>query len=150
MRLNYTDGFRNALETKVKIMTETLTNWAELAAETRNDRRRQSRVVVKYPIEVCGFSTHGRYFTERTFTLDVSDGGCKFNLHNEVEKGSVLAIRVIARRHGQESDTRPALFQVNWFLRQPNTWTLGVSKLQAGADWCAGVPLKDSASGTIA
>lgn len=121
-------------------MTETLTSCAELSPGTGTDRRHQPRVTVKYPIEVCGFSSHGRYFTERTFTLDVSDGGCKFCLHNEVEKGSVLAIRVITRRHGQESDARPVLFQVNWFQAQPNTWTLGVSKLQAGADWCAGVP----------
>lgn len=127
-------------------MTETLTNWAELSTGSGNDRRHQPRVTVKYPIEVCGFSTQGHYFTERTFTLDVSDGGCKFNLHNEVEKGSVLAIRVITRRHGQESDTRPVLFQVNWFQAQPNKWTLGVSKLQAGADWCAGVHQDEKSS----
>ena len=105
-----------------------------------SERRQQSRVNAKYPIEVCGFSRHGLYFTERTFTLDVSDGGCKFLLHNEVEKGSVLAIRMITRRHEQELDGRPVLFHVNWFQAQPNAWTLGVSKLQAGAAWCASMP----------
>jgi hypothetical protein len=121
-------------------MTETLSNWQEPTTESGSERRHQSRVNAKYPIEVCGFSRHGRYFTERTFTLDVSDGGCKFRLHNEVEKGSVLAIRVIIRSGGQELDGRPVLFHVNWSLAAASTWTLGVSKLQAGAAWCASMP----------
>jgi hypothetical protein len=131
-------------------MTETLTNWAELATETRNERRRQPRVNVKCPIEVCGFSRHGRYFTERTFTMDVSDGGCRLRLRNEVEKESVVAIRVITRRHGQESDARPVLFRVDWFQAMPTTWTLGVSKLQAGAAWCASMPPEEKLSETVA
>jgi len=121
-------------------MIETLSNWQELTTESGSERHHQPRVQMQYPIEVCGFSRHGRYFAERSFTLDVSDGGCKFRLHNEVEKGSVLAIRVITRRHGQETDARPVLFQVNWFLAAAPTWTLGVSKLQAGAAWCASMP----------
>jgi hypothetical protein len=130
-------------------MTETLTSWEELAAETNTDRRHQPRINAKYPIEVCGFSRHGRYFTERTFTMDVSDGGCKLRLRNEIEKGSVVAIRVITRRHGQESDTRPVLFHVNWFQAMSTNWTLGVSKLQAGAPWCASAPQIDAFSETL-
>jgi hypothetical protein len=121
-------------------MTETLTNLQELTAESGSEQRHRPRVNTQYPIEVCGFSRHGRYFTERTFTLDVSDGGCKFRLRNEVEKGSVLALRVVARSHGQELDGRPVLFHVNWSLAAASTWTLGVSKLQAGAAWCASMP----------
>jgi hypothetical protein len=131
-------------------MTETLTNWAELSTETKNERRRQPRIAVKYPIEVCGFSRHGRYFTERTFTMDVSDGGCRLRLRNEVEKGSVVAIRMITRRHGQESDARPVLFHVNWFQAMTTNWTLGVSKLQPGAPWCASMPQEEKILGFLA
>lgn len=121
-------------------MAETLKNWEEATAEWKRERRHQSRVKLRYPIEVSGFTLHGRYFTEITFTLDVSDGGCKFRLHNDVEKGSVVAIRLITSRHGGELDGRPVLFQVNWLQAQPLGWTLGVSKLQAGAAWCARTP----------
>ena len=131
-------------------VTETLTNWDELSAETKNERRRQPRVAVKYPIEVCGFSRYGRYFTERTFTMDVSDGGRRLRLRHEVEKGSVVAIRVITRRHGQESDARPVLFHVNWFLPMTTNWTLGVSKLQSGAPWCASMALEEKILGFLA
>jgi hypothetical protein len=131
-------------------MTETLTNWANLATETRNERRHQPRANVKCPIEVCGFSKHGRYFTERTFTTDVSDGGCRLHLRNEVDKASVVAIRVITGMHGQESEARPVLFHVNWFQALPTTWTLGVSKLQAGATWCASMPQDEKLSETVA
>jgi hypothetical protein len=125
-------------------MIEILTGRAELATDTNKNRRHQPRNNVKYPIEVCGFSKQGRYFTERTFTVDVSDGGCRLRLRNEVEKGSVVAIRVITRRHGQESDARPVLFHVNWFQAMSTNCTLGVSKLQAGAPWCSSVPPVES------
>jgi len=130
-------------------MTETLTNWAELSTETKNERRRQPRIAVKYPIEVCGFSRHGRYFTERTFTMDVSDGGCRLRLRNELEKGSVVAIRMITRKHGRESDVRPVLFHVNWFQAMTTNWTLGVSKLQPGAPWCASMPQEEKILGFL-
>lgn len=130
-------------------MTETLTNWGELTTESSRERRHQPRLNVKYPIEVSGFNRCGRYFTESTFTLDVSDGGCKFHLANEVEKGSVVAIRVITRSHGQETDSRPVLFHVNWFQALPNGWILGVSKLQAGAAWCASIPQAENISETV-
>ena len=131
-------------------MTEILTNWKEVASEPKRERRHQPRVNLKYPIEVSGFNLCGRYFTDRTFTLDVSDGGCKFHLDNELEKGSVVAIRVITRKHGQETDTRPVLFYVNWVQAEANAWTLGVSKLQAGAAWCASIPQDEKISETVA
>jgi hypothetical protein len=131
-------------------MTEILTNWKEVTAEQKCERRRQARVNLRYPIEVSGFNLHGRYFTERTFTVDVSDGGCKFPLAIEVEKESVVAIRVITRRHGQETDTRPVLFHVNWVQAEPNAWTLGVSKLQAGAAWCSSIPPDEKLPETVA
>lgn len=127
-------------------MTEMLTNRAEVSPESKRERRHQTRLEVKYPIEVSGFNRRGRYFTERTLTLDVSDGGCKFRLSNELEKGSVVAIRIIIRRNGREIDTRPVLFQVNWFQGLPKGWTLGVSKLQAGASWCASIPQDENIS----
>jgi hypothetical protein len=90
---------------------------------------------------------------EKTSTLGISDGGCRFRLRNEVEKGSVVAIRLINRRHGREADTCPILFNVfnvNWFQAQPNAWTMGVSKLQAGAAWCASISEDAKFAGPLA
>jgi len=130
-------------------MSGVLTNWEETTRESKRERRHQTREEVKYPIEVSGFNRRGRYFTERTLTLDVSDGGCKFGLSNELEKGSVVAIRVITRRNGREIDARPVLFQVNWFQGLAKGWALGVSKLQSGADWCSGSPRDEENPETI-
>jgi hypothetical protein len=111
------------------------TNWQELSREANKDRRRENRVALTFPIEVCGFNRFGRFFTERTTTHDISDGGCKFRLRTEIETEAVLAIRVIARRNGKEIDSRPTLFQVMWLEKKPEGWTLGTMKLQPVALW---------------
>src|SRR5208282_6243106 len=118
-------------------MTTTLADWDELKIEANHDRRSQPRSAIKIQIEVCGFNCQGRFFSEKTATCDVSDGGCKFPLRTEVDKESIVTIRVITRRNGQESDARPVLFQVNWSKELPDGFTLGASKLQAGAIWPA-------------
>jgi hypothetical protein len=111
------------------------TNWEELSREANKDRRRESRVALTFPIEVCGFNRLGRFFTERTTTSDISDGGCKFRLRTEIEREAVLAIRVIARRNGKEIDFRPTLFQVMWLEKRPEGWMMGTMKLQRVALW---------------
>jgi hypothetical protein len=99
------------------------------------ERRREVRADPKFPVEVCGFDRGGRFFSEKTATSDVSDGGCKMHLRTEVDKSSVLAIRVITRRFGLEVDARPMLFQVNWIRAAANGWDVGVAKLQPGKIW---------------
>ncbi|MGA8221560.1 MAG: PilZ domain-containing protein [Candidatus Acidiferrales bacterium] len=127
-------------------MTSTLTEWEELKIETNRDRRQQPRTEARIPIEVCGFNRHGRFFSEKTATSDVSVGGCKFDLRTDVEKEAVIAIRVIKRRNGQELDSRPVLFQVNWFQAQPDGFTLGASKLQPGVSWSDELPRMENIS----
>lgn len=88
-----------------------------------------------FRVEVCGFNRYGRFFTERTLTSDISDGGCRLSLRVEVEKDSVVALRAIERRNGCELDSRPVLFLVERTVPQPSGWTLGVSKLQPVPVW---------------
>lgn len=116
-------------------MNSAKTNWEELSFEASKDRRRESRLSLSFPIEVCGFNRFGRFFTERTITQDISDGGCKFRLRLEIEKEAVLAIRIITRRNGKETDSRPALFQVMWVEKRPEGWILGTMKLQPVTLW---------------
>jgi len=116
-------------------MTNTLADWQEVKIDRSRERRQQPRSEIRIPIEVCGFNKHSRFFTEKTVTHDVSDSGCRFNLRTEVEKESVIAIRVINHKNGCEVDSRPVLFQVNWFRELPDGYTLGASKLQPGPVW---------------
>lgn len=56
---------------------------ASIAPPERRDEYRETRSV---PVEVSGFDVRGRFFTERTETLDVSDSGCRFQLRAELKK----------------------------------------------------------------
>jgi PilZ domain len=116
-------------------MTTVHTESLEHPTRTGSERRREVRADLKFPVEVCGFSRTSRFFSEKTATSDVSDGGCKLHLRTEVEKGSVLAVRVITRRFGLEVDARPMLFQVNWIRAAANGWDVGIAKLQPGKIW---------------
>jgi|SRR5271155_5252358 len=122
------------------VMTTTLADWQGLKIDANRDRRTQARSILHVPIEVCGFNRYGRFFSEKTSTCDVSSGGCKFELCTEVEKDSIVAIRVNTRRHGKETDARPILFQINWSQERHDGFTLGASKLQPGAMWSADLP----------
>src|SRR5579863_7602925 len=61
-------------------------------AEHPREPRREQRIASAFRIEVCGFNRYGRFFTERTLTSNISDGGCQLSLHVEVEKDSVVAL----------------------------------------------------------
>ncbi len=117
-------------------MTNTAVHFEEVAHVACKYPRREQRIASAFRVEVCGFNRHGRFFTERTLTSNVSDSGCQFRLRIEVEEKSVVALRVIGHVHGCESDSRPTLFQVERIEPQANGWTLGVSKLQSVPVWC--------------
>jgi hypothetical protein len=116
-------------------MTTLLSEIPEHPTQAAIDRRHELRAELKFPVEVCGFDRNGRFFSEKTATSDVSDGGCKLHVRTEVDKGSVLAIRIIRRRFGLEVDARPMLFQVNWIRAAASGWDIGVAKLQPGKIW---------------
>lgn len=68
------------------VSSKTSAALAELALQ------RAERFALQLFIEVCGFDRGGRFFTERSETCDVSDGGCKFYLRTEVDRGAVVAL----------------------------------------------------------
>ena len=100
--------------------------------------QRLERIARKLSIEVCGFDRCGRFFTERSETCDVSDGGCKFYLRTEVEREAVVALRVIERYDQRGSDAAPVLFQVAHIERESSGWTLGALKLRPDDSWPTG------------
>jgi hypothetical protein len=99
------------------------------------ERRREPRARVNFPIEISGFDSHKRLFTERTFTLEVTSSGCRFSVSAPVENHSAIAIRVLLHRGGVETDLRPMLFEVVGVEPGEFGYTLAAVKLQQGPVW---------------
>jgi hypothetical protein len=121
-------------------MNRLSTDWQEVSRVANMDRRRENRIVLRFQIEVCGFTRLGRFFTERSYTEDISAAGCKFRLRTEAESDSILAIRIITRHNGREIDSRPTLFKIAWIEQRPNGWLLGTYKLQPDPVWPVDFP----------
>jgi hypothetical protein len=105
------------------------------AALAEMDMRRHERAALQFAIEVCGFDRCGRFFTERSETCNVSDGGCKFYLRTEVDREAIVALRVIERFEHRGSNAAPVLFQVAHIERESSGWALGAMKLRADDLW---------------
>jgi hypothetical protein len=107
--------------------------------------QRESRISLRFLIEVCGFDRFGKFFTERSETSNVSRHGCKFSLKTEVAPESVVAIRVL-RDKGPSSPTPPSLFQVAHTSPAREGWHAGASTLQPGDVWAVDFAALDRAS----
>jgi hypothetical protein len=115
--------------------------WQELSEEARRDRRNERRVNLAFPIEIFGFDIANHYFTERSVTSNVSQGGCGFELKTEVDPRTVVAIRLVSRDGGQPFPHRPVLFLVSWVKEEKKgCWAVGASKLQPEKLWQIAIP----------
>lgn len=116
------------------------TNWNELSTEASHDRRKERRIPLAFPIEVSGFDANGKFFTERSVTMDISENGCKFQLKSRIERSSVVALKVLHRDDSGSLPERPLLFRVARVIRENDGWTLGAVKLQPESIWCVAFP----------
>jgi hypothetical protein len=119
----------------VHTMPNPQTRSSESSSVAVQDRRCEQRAVVEFPIEVCGFDRFGRFHTEYTKTRNVSLMGCAFPLHMEVEKGLVLALRVIHPKDACKTATRPVLFQIARTEPRPDGQLVGAMRLQPESPW---------------
>jgi len=99
------------------------------------DRRREPRFPHSFSIEVSGFDHSGRFFTEHTWTVDASLCGCRFNLRTAVERGSVVAIRLVNAESRSTVERTTLLFQVAHTQQSERGWIVGVWKLQSSRAW---------------
>jgi PilZ domain len=102
-----------------------------------DDRRREPRYPHSFSIEVSGFDHAGRFFTETTWTVDASLCGCRFNLRTAVERGSVVAIRLLSTEQRLPIDRPTLLFQVAHTQQSARGWTVGVWKMQSSKAWAS-------------
>lgn len=116
----------------------------EHRAATQPERRREFREVRHVPVEIFGFDSCGRFFTERSSAIEVSDSGCSFLLNAEVAEHSAVSVRVIRRPDGIVHRDPPVLFRVAWtnqtYPGWPK-WTVAGAKLPPVQLWTVGVPV---------
>jgi len=115
-------------------------NWEELGIEANQDRRHESRLPLSIPIEVTGFGTDARFFSELTTTIDISESGCSFRLRGEVSRGTIVAIKVMLREYAKEDFARPFLYQIARAVADTNSWIAGAAKLQPESIWLVAFP----------
>ncbi len=112
----------------------------EIRSAKAAERRREPREARSVPVEVSGYDVRGRFFTEQTTTLDVSESGCRFQLNAELEKNSAVSVRVIRRSHGFALPDPPVLFRVAWIKQTHPGWMVAGAKLQPVHLWTVGFP----------
>jgi hypothetical protein len=113
--------------------------WEELNSLIGEDRRRERRIPLTFPVEVNGFDRQGRYFSERTTTTDVSEWGCRLQLAAEVEPGTVVALRIVSRSP-EKGVRRALLFQIVWVEWGDGSSSVGAAKLQTENIWNMAFP----------
>jgi PilZ domain len=112
-----------------------LTDVQRATSIASQDRRRESRAPLEFPIEVSGFDRFGRFHTEHTNTHDVSLMGCSFRMHMEVEKSAVLALRVVHPKDTREAGSGTVLFHIVRVKRRRDVYDVGVMRLAPGNPW---------------
>jgi hypothetical protein len=96
--------------------------------------KRESRIALRFTIEICGFDRSGKFFSERSETSNVSRHGCKFSVRTEIAPETVVAIRVL-RAKAPGSPTAPSLFQVARTEQTHDGWRAGAAMLQSDDVW---------------
>lgn len=108
--------------------------------EPRPYQRRERRYPLPIPIEVSGIDKGGRPFCEQTVTSDVSQRGCRFSLSKELERDSIVALRVLRTLAGSPGEPRLVMFQIIYSRAEQGAWTMGAWTLQPEIAWCPDIP----------
>ena len=117
----------------------TMPHWDPLRIMASLDRRAEKRVPLVFPIRIQGLAPGEGYFAELTFTLDVSQSGCRFAARTGLFRGCVVAISV-APRDGSESPSEKALYEVMWASRREDGWEVGARRLEKKNIWNVAFP----------
>jgi PilZ domain-containing protein len=117
------------------VSLQTSHRWRRFGSIPGLEPVREERRPLQVPVEVCGFNLRGRFFTERSETSNVSDGGCKFCLRTQIAPDAIVALRAVNGRRRGGQDSLPVLFQVVRVGRDSNQWVVGAVKLQSDELW---------------
>ena len=113
-------------------------SWEDLGICGNQDRRSETRVLKAIPVEVTGFDVAGKFFVEPTETIDISETGCAFRLTRRVERGGIIAIKVMNTKNDAASS--PLMYQIARATAHASGWTHGAAKLQPRSLWSIAFP----------
>jgi hypothetical protein len=92
-------------------------------------------------IEVSGFDSTGEFFRDRAVPIDVSDGGCQFELTRRVEVKTPISIQVVNRDGLPPPGSKPLLFEVARVELSGPGCVIGAMQLQTENIWRMTFPL---------
>jgi hypothetical protein len=98
------------------------------------DRRSSPRMTRAQAVQVRGLDASGRYFSERTTTQDVSEGGCRLTLQAAVTIGAILRITIPVPGDGSASGPA-AQFEVVWTRQQGQRCEVGARLVKGSSPW---------------
>jgi hypothetical protein len=112
-------------------MADKGTNWPGLGPVITEERRFEKRMPIEMIIEVSGFDSSSRYFTERTETCDVSESGCQFRLHIGLAQETVVSVRAACHCR-VDSSVKADLYRIVRITKESHGILIGAQALQAG------------------
>jgi len=111
-----------------------LPHWSPLQTLASLDRRGEKRLALVFTVRVHGFDCENHYFSQRTFTLDVSVGGCRFVLATKVQRGSVVAVSIVPR-DAVNAPPQKSLYEVMWVEASDDGWEVGARSMDRKNIW---------------
>ena len=118
------------------------TDWEILAQQTVDERRKEKRVNLRFPVQVSGFTTTGKLFCKNTYTTDISATGCRVVLDEVVERGDMIGLKLLIKAEAGVPIIKPQMFQILWRARKDNVWMVGALKLTEDKFWQVEFPDK--------
>jgi hypothetical protein len=112
-------------------MANKQTDWSELGPVITEELRFEKRMPIEMMIEVSGFDSSLRYFSERTETCDVSESGCQFRLHIILAHETVVAVRAACHCR-VDSSAKADLYRIVRITQEPHGILIGAQALQVG------------------
>lgn len=113
---------------------------ADTMATGHLQTRREPRFQLRFEIEVCGFGPDSQPFRIRTFTLDVSEWGCRFEMAFRMEDNCVFTIQVLKDDKRQEVKCAPVMFQVVRAMEFKGRWEVAAWKIAPEKVWPVELP----------
>ena len=106
------------------------------------ERRADRRFLLHTPVQITGVDGKGMQFAERARVEDISDLGCRFEMHAAVHRGSILAVKPLGFNGEDLADEFARLFLVIWVKRTGDQLTVGARSLREeelrSAGWRSG------------
>ncbi len=94
------------------------------------ERRSDKRLKVNLPVEVRGIHSAEDEKMEHTFIEDVSDFGCRFSIHGDIQQGDKVILQPLGTNGKALPSEEPRLVEIVWTSHKSTGWTVGAKIVQ--------------------